>query len=105
MPREARGLQVALFILGFAGLITATIASAPLGAWVSTIRAPHPMPFPTMALFGLAPPVASIALGVWAWRSRRVRRMASGYATVVGILALLIVAGLMSLSLVAILLT
>ncbi len=62
------------------------------------------MSLPAFALLGLVPPLTSIALGLWAWRRRRVRRFVSAYAIVVGMMALLIVASFMTISLAIVLL-
>jgi len=104
-PRAARGLQVALIGLGFAGVIGAALVAAPIFVWVSTLRTAHPWPFPIAALLGLVLPFASIALGAWAWRGRRVRRLASGYAIGAGAVALVIVGGVSALALLLLLLS
>ncbi len=96
--REARGLQVVLVSLGFLAVVSGAVASAPLFVWVSTLRAAHPWPFPAAALLGLVLPFVSIALGAWAWRGHRVRRLVSGYAIAAGAAALVIVAGMASLA-------
>ena len=93
-----------LVSLGFLGVVSGAVASAPLFVWVSTLRGAHPWPFPAVALLGLMLPFASIGLGVWAWRGRRVRRLVSGYAIATGAVALLIVGGMAALASVLLLL-
>jgi hypothetical protein len=91
--------------LGFAGVVGAALAAAPIFVWVSTLRATHPWPFPIAALLGLVLPFASIALGAWAWRGRRVRRLVSGYAVGAGAVAFVIVGGMASIAFVLLLLS
>ena len=98
-PREARSLQLVLICIGFLGVIGAALAAGPIFVWVSTLRTAHQLPFPIAALLGLVLPFASIGLGAWAWRGRRVRRLASGYAMAAGVAALVIVVGMAGIAL------
>jgi hypothetical protein len=102
-PREARSLQVVLIGLGFVGVIGAALATTPIFVWVSTLRTAHPWPFPIAALLGLVLPFASIGLGAWAWRGRRVRRLVSGYAMGAGVVAFVIVGGMAAIAFVLLL--
>lgn len=90
-PRQARGLQAGLGLSGFVAVVSGAIASAPFYVWLSILLAPLPMPFPAPWLVGLILPLAAIALGVWAWRNRKVPRLAAGIAIASGIPGLAIV--------------
>jgi hypothetical protein len=48
--------------------------------------------FPVLALAGVALPLISVGIGVWAWRGNKVQRLTSGVAIAVGIAGLAIVA-------------
>ena len=88
-PQEARGLQAALVIAGFLGLVIGAYGSAPMFIWLSILHKPHnPVPFPVVSLLALLAPVVPIALGAWAWRGRRSRKLTSIYAIAAGGLGL-----------------
>jgi hypothetical protein len=56
--------------------------------WVSLIKINGTGGFPTIALGALSLPVASIGLGLWTWREKKVRVLASVYAVAAGVLGL-----------------
>jgi hypothetical protein len=87
--QEARGLQVALVLVGFVGLIVGAYLTGPMFIWLSVAHRPHsPVPFPVVSLLGLVVPAMSIALGIWAWRGRRVRKLIALYPIVGGAVGL-----------------
>jgi len=98
-PYEARGLRIVLGCLGLLAVIGGAVASIPLFVWAAIQRAPNPSPFPTEALLGLVPALASIAIGAWAWRGRRVRSLLWGFAIFAGLTALVVVAAMVSMAL------
>jgi hypothetical protein len=63
-----------------------------LFVWLSVIKVSGTGGFPALSLLGLALPIASIGLGAWTWREKRVRVFASVYAVATGAGALVIAA-------------
>ena len=87
--QDARGLQVALVLVGFVALIAGAYLTGPMFIWLSVAHRPHsPVPFPVVSLLGLVVPAVSIAIGIWAWRGRRVRKLIALYPIVGGAVGL-----------------
>lgn len=63
--------RIALSCLGVLSLTSAAIASIVLFAWVALAKT-EPFPFPASALLGFVPALASIGVGTWAWRTKKV---------------------------------
>jgi hypothetical protein len=69
-----------------------TLAGLALFVWLSVIKVDGTRGFPVLSLLGLAVPLASIGLGAWTWRDKKVRVFASVYAVATGAGALVIAA-------------
>jgi hypothetical protein len=82
-PKEARGWQIGLGGLGCLTMLVGTpIGLAFLGAFIRGHS------FPSLAAIGLLLPCASIGLGAWTLRTKRVRVLSSAVAIGAGIWAL-----------------
>jgi len=75
-PKDARGWQIGLGCFAFLSMIPAAIAGPFLFGWLALGRY-EALSFPTAAFLCYLPAVASIGLGMWTWRTKKVRRFAS----------------------------
>lgn len=76
-------------LAGFVALIAGAYLIGPMFIWLSVVHRPHsPVPFPIVSVLGLVVPAVSIALGIWSWRGRRVRKLIALYPIVGGALGL-----------------
>jgi hypothetical protein len=74
--KDARGWQFGLGCFAFLSMIPAALVGPLLFGWLALGRY-EALSFPTAALLGYLPAIASIGLGVWTWRTKKVRRIAS----------------------------
>jgi hypothetical protein len=74
--KDARGWQIGLGCFAFVSMALAAIAGPFLFGWLALGRY-EALSFPTGALLCYIPAIASIGLGLWTWRAKKVRRMAS----------------------------
>jgi hypothetical protein len=69
-PRDGRGWRIGLGCLGFLSLISAAIAAPVFFGWLALGRY-EALSFPASALLYYVPAIATIGLGVWTWRTKR----------------------------------
>ena len=69
-PKD-RGWRIGLSCLGVLSLILAGIAAPFILGWLALGRS-EGVPFPAAVLLFYIPAIASIALGAWTWRTKRV---------------------------------
>ncbi len=86
-PKDARAWRIGLGCLAFVSAIPAALAAPVFFAWLALGRY-EPRPFPTFALIYYVPAIVSIALGIWTWRTKRVRWVTAGAAIFAGLFGL-----------------
>ena len=88
-PRQARSLQIGIGCLSALSFVSGGTAGIYLLAWAIYRSEPSlAFSFPTLALLGFVPPLLSVGLGVWTWRTNAVQRFASITAILCGVLGL-----------------
>ena len=90
-PKDARGWRIGLGCFGFLSMIPAALAGPTLFGWLALGRY-ESLSFPTSALLLYIPAIASIGLGAWTWRTKRVWWFASLTAILAGAFGLLFAA-------------
>jgi len=85
--RKELGWRLGLGCMGVVSLISAAFASIFFFAWIALAKT-EPFPFPASALLGFVPALASVGIGVWAWRVKKVWWLAAATAIAGGAIGL-----------------